>query len=291
MSDNGAAKTPRERVFNEIRRLGLERNVLELQENGLTLVEGALSPDMVERLRGGILNQVKRRAELDSRPDLDSYDGPSLPHGSWLLFEDPVFEEVLVNETMLALMHYQLGESMQLSNMWCHTRVSNTPDLTPLHADSYSGLYPSPTDFGNCNFALTDYERDLGALGYVPGSHMIGRQPVHGTGEDSVETNEGCVPIECPAGTAIVFTGSTWHGAYRRTVPGIRLNLSIAMNRPHLIPVERYRNSVTQEMLDRNPPKFASLLGQRMPLGMGDGETQDPDDVAQFVLRYTDFYG
>jgi len=287
MEASDELSTPRARVFAELRRLGLERNALELQENGLTLVEGALDTGMLERLRTAILKQVARRAGLDDPPNINDYNGPAIPDGSWLLFEDSVFEEVLTNEPMIALMQYMLGESMQLSNMWSHTRTMNdNQEGLLLHADSYSGGFPLQPDFANCNFALVDYEQDLGALAYVPGSHLTRRQTL----PNEMMGHEDCIPVECPAGTEIIFSGGTWHGAYPRKVPGIRLNLSVAMNRAHLITVESLRQSITQEMLDRNPPRFGSLLGQNIPLGFG-AEGQrflDPAVHQKFVDRLTD---
>ena len=56
--------------------------------------------------------------------------------------------------------------------------------------------------------------------------------------------------------------GNTWHGAAARRAPGLRINLILAMMRAYMRPQEPYREHVTKEMLDRYPPRFASLLGQ-----------------------------
>ena len=44
-------QTSSEFVFGEIHRLGLENNVLELEEHGFTIVPDALPIDMVEHMR------------------------------------------------------------------------------------------------------------------------------------------------------------------------------------------------------------------------------------------------
>ena len=51
-------QTSSEFVFGEIHRLGLENNVLELEEQGFTIVPDALPMDMVERMREGIIDPV-----------------------------------------------------------------------------------------------------------------------------------------------------------------------------------------------------------------------------------------
>ena len=53
-----------------------------------------------------------------------------------------------------------------------------------------------------------------------------------------------------------------WHGAYRREVPGIRMNLAILLCRNHISTQELIRESVTPEMLARNNERFAMLCGQ-----------------------------
>jgi hypothetical protein len=65
----------------------------------------------------------------------------------------------------------------------------------------------------------------------------------------------------------ILYHGNTWHGAYRRETPGVRLNLSVAMCRNHI---------VTQEMLARNNERFAYICGQGLYYGYGvDGPNFD----------------
>ena len=52
-----------------------------------------------------------------------------------------------------------------------------------------------------------------------------------------------------------------------RTAPGVRVNLITAMCRPYIRPQEPYREDVDQELLDRNDPRLAILLGQQINLG------------------------
>ena len=93
---------PRTEVFEEIDRLGLNANVLELESEGFTVVPSVLDVDTIARAQDAILNQLERKT--GSRPDLKTYDGPALPLAHFLLFEDEVFEQILMNEVMLALM-------------------------------------------------------------------------------------------------------------------------------------------------------------------------------------------
>ena len=75
------------------------------------------------------------------------------------------------------------------------------------------------------------------------------------------------MPVECKAGSIIFWGGNAWHGAYARKNPGLRINLIMAMMRPHMRPQEPYRENVTQEILDANPPRFARLMGKNLNYG------------------------
>ncbi len=65
-----------------------------------------------------------------------------------------------------------------------------------------------------------DYTKENGAFCIVPGSHKLCRHPKPGEGV------EDAIPVEAPAGSAIVFHGNVWHGAFPRLTPGIRLSVN-----------------------------------------------------------------
>jgi ectoine hydroxylase-related dioxygenase (phytanoyl-CoA dioxygenase family) len=83
------------------------------------------------------------------------------------------------------------------------------------------------------------------------------------------------VPVEAPAGAAIVFHGNTWHGAFSRTAPGLRLTLSTLFSRMYMRPQERYDEILGDEVIDRNPPRFRTLVGRDVPTGWRSIEDAD----------------
>jgi hypothetical protein len=131
--------------------------------------------------------------------------------------------------------------------------------------------FPSIPQVCNITYALSDYTRENGALCFVPGSHKHLCHPAPGEGLDQR------VPVECEAGSIIFWGGNAWHGAYARTAPGLRVNLIMAMMRPHMRPQEALRENVTQEILDANPPRFAKLMGKHINYG---GKEEGPQNEA-----------
>ncbi len=67
------------------------------------------------------------------------------------------------------------------------------------------------------------------------------------------------VAVEAPKGSLVVWGGNTWHGAFPRQVPGLRATNVFTYCREYL-PADV--GEVPQEMIDRNGPRFAELMGK-----------------------------
>jgi len=254
-------------VWKEIQRLGLEPHVAELEAVGYTIIppDRLAPPEFVTRIRDALVATAERRS--GSKLDLDAGAQPDAqPAVPWdpftfMLFEDPVFSEAVLNPVPLALADYAVGRSCMLST--CIGLVKG-PGAAPmgLHTDNKALGIPSPYPayplLLNCTWLLTDYTKSGGALCLVPGSQSYGRGPGAGEGAEEV------VAVEAPAGSMVVWSGSIWHGSFPRTIPGIRLTLVTIYTRPFVIPQERYREEVTPELLQQNLPRFAELMGKNL---------------------------
>ena len=275
------------RIMASIDELGLNQNLLELETVGYTVVP-VLSEDRIERAKAAILRRVESLTGRKIDPltaTSDDFQGMAYQH--YLLYDDPVFQEILLEPKPLALMTYLLGESCVLSSMGCHFRGPGGMPL-PFHADgSADGLMSQASMVANCNYALTPYSREAGALAMVPRSHLKQRQPsAHENwtagGETMAEITarnpapndldtidwdlpHGAVTMNINPGDAVIWHGNTWHGGWRRELPGVRMNLATYMCRQHMLPQERHHDTRHPEVLKRheNEPRFAQLLGTK----------------------------
>lgn len=278
-----------QRVLENIEALGLTSHMLELQVQGYTVVEGALSEDTVERAKAAILRRVESQTGRKIDPataTAEDFHGMNYQH--YLIFDDPVFQEILLEQKPLALVTYLLGESCVLSSMGSHFRG---PGGMPLgvHVDGQNdGFMNEAASIANCNYALTPYSQEAGALVMFPGSHRKQRQPTAhenwmAGGEtmaeimmkqlapeelDKVdwEIPKGGVTMDINPGDAVIWHGNSWHAGWRRDVPGTRINLAAYFCRSFMSTQERRGDVGHAEVFERyaNEPRFAKLMGQNI---------------------------
>jgi hypothetical protein len=277
-----------QRTLDKIEELGLNGHLLQLETLGYTVIPGVLSPDRIERAKAAILRraegQVGRKIDPETATSAD-FQGMAYQH--YLIFDDPVFQEILLEPKPLALITYLLGESCVLSSMGSHFRG---PGGVPLgvHSDgSANGLMSSVSMVANCNYALTPYSREAGALVMFPASHHKQRQPtphenwtangktmIEIMGKEPAPNDLDTLDWECPKGgvtmnispgDAVIWHGNTWHGGWRRDIPGVRMNLAAYFCRQHMLPQERRGDTRYPEVFEchANEPRFARLLGEK----------------------------
>ena len=271
-------------VLKDIEALRLTNHVAELDSFGLTVIppEQAGPPGLAERLRDAVLRMAERRygvapdvATGASHAKLPATAGQAGEAWMWrILFEDPVFEEALMNPVGLTLMTYLLGYSAKLSNSSALIKgpvppagSDDPPKPLGLHSDNRGLPAPFPTfaQVAAVTWALTDYTLENGAVGYLPGSHKLCRQPTPNECLDAV------VPVEAAAGSLIVWHGNTWHAPFPRRAPGLRMSMLFYFCREYLTAQERYGSAVPAAALTRNPPRFRTLMGLADPYGWDEG--------------------
>ena len=247
-------KEAEKRIRAEIQELDLEENVADLETNGYTILPpGKAAPiEFTERLRDTVLRLAENGKESGV-----AINHPVILHS---VPRDPIFEEVLQARRPLCLVNYLLGYRAKLS-LSSSVLKGRGAEGVMFHADHSTKIPPPWTvaQYSNISWLLTDYTRDNGAICVVPGSHRRGANPpdsfVNAQDHEDVEV------IEVPAGSVIVFHGSLWHGSVPRKNKGERLTFLSLFCRDHIQSQEAYWVSTTPEMLERNPRRFATLMG------------------------------
>jgi|TARA_Y100000588_G_scaffold129004_1_gene141299 hypothetical protein len=246
-----------ERLQREVKTLGLQNHILDLETDGYTVLPpGKAAPlELFDELQDA-MNQLLGRAKADNLPD--SGLGQTLFH---MLPENPAFEKAIMSDASLTLVTYLLGYRAKLSQCTGLIKEAGAPALG-IHAD-HSAKFPAPwsnlSNYCVVTWVLTDYTRENGAVCVWPGSHLKG-QPVPPELTMAHDREEIRV-LEVPKGSVIVWHGSLWHGAVPRTSTGRRMTLVLPHVRDAIQPQELFWASTTEEMIERNAPRFATLMG------------------------------
>lgn len=252
------AHTRLDRMREEIERLDLAHNIVELELYGYTIVENVKPLSFFDELRTTILKLAEEDRRAGTRVPLAGPDGKSylVP---WLLARGRIFEEALMEPKPLALITWLMGESCQLSSNHAHVRVQGDPPQN-LHADA--PLVPEPFPVApvasNSMWVTDDFSLESGATLVVPGSHKRLSAP-------TAEARNMAVPVEAKKGSVIVLNGNIWHGAGARTIPGERVGMTLYFNRMYVRPQEDLNGVISDEVVARNPARFAHLIGRNNP--------------------------
>ena len=239
-----------ERLKPRIEALGLSENLDQMREKGYTILHGAAPASVTTRLR----NAIKQHAE--AAQDRMGIFGSEVrtPLG-----KDPVFTEVALNEKVLAIAEFMCGSGARLAEMIGTIRPQGSKALG-IHADLGAWLldpFPEQTYMMNSIWACDEFTKEGGASKVIPGSHKLLREPTR----DEIAAEHGAIPVECPAGSVIIWSGATWASNYARELPGERIALHTSYIRLSLRPLTDF-SYLGEDYMDTQPAKLRELLGR-----------------------------
>lgn len=242
----------RQRIVDRCEALGLKENTCDLDEKGYTVVND-VAPD-------GFVQELRDESEA-------LIDGGNSLQAAMLLKRGRVFERAVLNEKVLALAEYMCGKGCIISQVT--TIAKSSVESEPLyqmsiglHSDYVLIREPFPANplLITAVWALEDWGEGAGGSVVIPGTHKLRRH------FDADRDGGEVVEIHCPKGSVALWDGAVFHGNSDRTIPGRRITLHVTYTRVYVRPLENY-SDISQEILDRNPPEFASLLGHNDPFG------------------------
>tara|TARA_B110000008_G_scaffold255072_1_gene271492 strand:- start:574 stop:1476 length:903 start_codon:yes stop_codon:yes gene_type:complete len=273
------------RMSWEVQELGLESFVLQLEVDGLCVVppeKTGVQPETIKAIRDRLLSEAEQIVgcgfDLNAGPDIPltmspdenviaRFSGDSGEPTQFVVQQlcarDRLFRDLAINPVGLALIRHMIGNNA--------TRFSSHNAFIKwqgefgygrnlgLHCDQMAVPLPWGRNAltANTNWCLTDYTKENGAMAYVPGSHRRMEPPRF------PEAVELAVPLEVPAGSLIVFHGATWHGAFPRLSPGMRLSIANYFRHYMVLPQDDIKNLFPQELADDccDPEVFRMLSG------------------------------
>jgi ectoine hydroxylase-related dioxygenase (phytanoyl-CoA dioxygenase family) len=236
-----------------------ERRLREMDQQGYTIIEGALPPDTVERLRDELETLYARQAAVSGKPWGPERGLENLTNKSRLFLD-----VVEATRPVLELMEAMLGPNLVLASLNARSSSAYTP-AQGLHRDHQGQLlYERLADgrfipaylYMQSLWVLDDMTPEHGATRIVPGTHTAE------AGNPRPDSPYGDpISLVAPAGAVAVFPASLWHGGGEHTGPGVRRVFHGFFSRSWAIPQFDNLRSISVEWLERYSPFQRQLLG------------------------------
>lgn len=256
-------------IWADIEALDLIRPIAELEAFGYTVIppEKVNLPSGIPELLQAFLDVHERRTghKVEIKAGNTGEDKPITIEWD-LLVEDRLFEQLPLTPVIHTMARYACGKNVVLSEISGLLKNQDKRRTHSLHTDQVGTPPPLPpyAQVLNITIPLTDYTLENGATSVVPCSHRFGRMPLSYEADFLAEKpTVPAKPIVAPAGSLIIWHGTTWHGSYPRKAEGVRANLFLVFCRSYMRPIRDYRRWTPQEIIDRNPPEFAKLIGMK----------------------------
>jgi len=255
----------------------IDEHLARIDLDGYTIVEDAIEPELVTRLRDTI-----RRLELDLdvRPRETAAEGHATLRMYNLLAKDPAFQAMPTHPNVLPIAERMLDRGCLLSGM---TAIDIGPGelAQPMHGDDIVMARHLPLPhvpmMVTSMWALTDFTDANGGTRYVPGSHRFAQTPESPDAPTDVEVHS----LEMPAGSVMVFHGSLWHGGgANTTTDDHRLGVNVQYCPGFVRQQQNPYLGVPSEIAATFSDRLLELLGYRLYKGiMGHVDGASPGEV------------
>lgn len=131
------------------------------------------------------------------------------------------------------------------------------------------GGYPASV---NCLFAIDAFSVDNGATLVVPGTHQRPTRP------EAEVLASSALPVECPAGSMLVFDSTLWHAAGHNVSGKDRLALNHQFTRSFIKQQIDYVRALGPAVIEALPPRSQQLLGWYTRVVTSLDEYYQPED-------------
>jgi ectoine hydroxylase-related dioxygenase (phytanoyl-CoA dioxygenase family) len=225
---------------------------------GYAVVEGVLSASFLESTRDAMYRtqekilrdlgkeRLERAGEMGVLRLMMKYD----PHFFRFLEIPEVLEIVDSTVSTTAIMHLQNGFILPSSPK------EQTPSVfqNRFHQDFPRVLNGYLASI-NVMFAIDEFSTETGATHVVPRTHQLMTQP------DEKYLEENAVPVECAAGSMVVFDSTLWHAAGANTSGKDRLAINHQFTRSYIKQQIDYVRALGDSTVLAQPPRTQQLLG------------------------------
>jgi hypothetical protein len=228
----------------------LEPLLQQVDELGYVIIEDVFTPEEVDGVRAGVEPLWRHPAGRNE------FEGFATRRLYSPLDDTEVLDPLVEHPLVLGLLDRLLAPNYLLSQL-------QVIDILPgeaaqaLHTDDgfYGWPRPRPPLGAATIIAIDDFTADNGATRLIPGSHRWGpRLPTS-------DEEAAAIPATMPAGSILVFVGTTWHSGGANRSDASRMCVTAQYCEPWVRPQESFLLSVTPERVARSSEHLQRLLG------------------------------
>jgi ectoine hydroxylase-related dioxygenase (phytanoyl-CoA dioxygenase family) len=229
-----------------------EKHQAEIREQGFTIVENAIEPELVAAIAADLERLEK---ELAIEEGKNPFEGFKTVRVYNLLVHGETFEKVPVHPNVLPLAEAVLDPGLLVSTL-SSIAIGADEAPQPLHADDQLIPLPKPHVPLVCNtiWAITDFTDENGATRVVPGSHRADASPNPFEPHDTI-------PAEMPAGSVLVYHGSLWHGGGANRTGERRVGLAMNYCAGWVRQQENQQLGIPRDVARGFSPRLRELVG------------------------------
>jgi hypothetical protein len=244
----------------------LDAHLEAIREDGYTVLEGAIAPDLREALRTRV-REIETETVTQLEPGHD--DESSFLRTAGLLRLDPLFWRVPADEEVLQVVEGVLGPDFLLSTFSAIDVQPKRPNRQPLHPDDALIPLGRPREKAigcTCMWVITDFNAYTGGTRLLPGSQ---RDPLDLLWSQDEERMKQVIQPDIPAGSVLVFDHALFHGAADNHSDEWRLGLQVSYHAGWIRPYTNWFRSIPIEEVAGFPQRLQDLLGYKTYHGIG----------------------
>jgi ectoine hydroxylase-related dioxygenase (phytanoyl-CoA dioxygenase family) len=239
--------------------LDVDKHLARIAEDGYTIVEDAIEPDLVDALHDDLLRLERY---FDVQPAPNSFEGHHTIRVYNLLAFGALYARIPVHDHVLPIVDGVLDPGCLISSL---SSIAILPgeDAQPIHADDQLIPLDKPHRPTVCNsmWALTDFTAANGATRIIPGSHLRDHNPDYGKPYESIAA-------EMPKGSVLVWHGSLWHGGGANTTSERRVGIAMNYCAGFVRQQENQQLGLSRETVARFPKRLRELVGYSVYNGL-----------------------
>lgn len=230
-------------------RAAMAAEIAALDRDGYVIVKDLISPDKVAEIRAAFDPFHAETAVGDT-----AFAGHQTQRVFNLASKTRVLDALFLHPKILAILEGHLDDQIQLS-------IASSASLMPgqagqaLHRDDT--YYPLPRPHlplsTNVMWAISDFTAENGGTKLVPGTHL--------TADLETPPDDQVINAEAPAGSAVLWSGSLFHGGGQNRSDAPRLGVTAIYSRAWLRQQENQFIGVPRELVKTLPRPLQKLLG------------------------------